>query len=321
MSFDTEKGFISKLLETKDFKTVKDQQIKTSFFNGDNRRVYNYIQDIYSTTGEVPTPRAVSHKFPSYKFEKYNDEVGTEESLLFWCGELRAKVKHNKLADLIKDSADLINDENAEEAYSIIKKQIISIEQEVNISTSVNITEDIDERIDAYKKRKINQGITGIPSCFNSLDLATGGFNDETLTTIVAKTGIGKTFMEVILGAYCMLNDYKVLQFVTEMSTEKMRERYEAILFKMVRDINFNYNDYKRGRLDKITEKSFLEFLEKDLTSLYPLTLTQATDVMSIQAEIENIKPDIVFIDGAYLLQDVQGAGYRDWETLRSFFL
>ena len=153
MAFDIENGFISKLIETKDIKTIKDQQIKPSFFTGENRRVFNYIQDVYTSTGEVPTSRAITHKFPSFKFEKNGEEVGTEESLLFWCGELRTKVKHNKLAELIQDSADLINEEKSEEAYTEVKKKILSIEQEVTISTSIDITK-VENRKEEYLKRK-----------------------------------------------------------------------------------------------------------------------------------------------------------------------
>ena len=38
--YSVERGFISKLIESKDFKLLKDQQIQPFFLTGDNRRVF-----------------------------------------------------------------------------------------------------------------------------------------------------------------------------------------------------------------------------------------------------------------------------------------
>ena len=64
--YSVEKGFISKLIESKDFKTLKDKQIQPFFLTGDNRRVFQFISDVFKETGEVPTPRVIRQKFPNY---------------------------------------------------------------------------------------------------------------------------------------------------------------------------------------------------------------------------------------------------------------
>ena len=87
--YSIERGFISKLIESKDFKLLKDQQIQPFFLTGDNKRVFLYIQEQFKTTGEVPTPRVLKQKFPSYELETHEIEgstiVGTDETLLYWC--------------------------------------------------------------------------------------------------------------------------------------------------------------------------------------------------------------------------------------------
>ena len=110
--YSVERGFISKLIETKDFKVLKDQQIQPFFLTGDNRRVFQYISEVFKTTGEVPTPRALEQKFPNYTLEYHGDtdEVGTDETLLYWCKELRTKVKHNRMADIAEEVAKLLDE-------------------------------------------------------------------------------------------------------------------------------------------------------------------------------------------------------------------
>lgn len=318
MSYNIEKGFLSKLLETKDIKTIKDKHITAEFLTGEHKNVFLYIQECLLKTGEVPTPRAVMQKYPRYKIEEYTVEgevkFGTEENLLYWCTEVRNKAKHNKIADAIEGAAKNIESLNTEEAYSFLKSSIAYIENEIVESDTVDITKDTEDRVTAYKKRQINQGVTGISTGIKSLDAVTGGLMNETSTVIIAKTGVGKTFFEVLLAAYCQLNGYRVLNFVTEMSTAIMRDRYEAILFSMMYG-SFNYKHFKKGTLDKKTEDNYFKFLREDLPQLDPLLLKTATGVMGIAAEIDIVKPDIVFIDGLYLMQDDQGAK-EDWARL-----
>ena len=71
--YNIELGFISKLLETKDMKLLKDLNIKSFFLTGDNKRVFKYIQKTFRETGEVPTCRIIEQKFPNYELETYNE--------------------------------------------------------------------------------------------------------------------------------------------------------------------------------------------------------------------------------------------------------
>jgi replicative DNA helicase len=119
------------------------------------------------------------------------------------------------------------------------------------------------------------------------------------------------TWLEVYIGAQAELNDYRVLQLVTEMSDEQMRDRYEAMLYSMCYG-ELNYGNFKRGRLDLKTEKKYFQFLEDDLPNFEPLQVASVTGVMSVSAAIEKYKPDIVLIDSVYLMDDDQG-GKDDW--------
>lgn len=315
MSYDVERGFISKLLQTKDILSVKDNQIKPTYFTGESRLAYQYIYDTVLTTGEVPTVRAFQRKFPKYGLEYVNEGnekiVGTEENIKYWCDEIRLKVKHNTLADMVDNIAGKLQDFSTEEAYSILKKEIAYIESEVVETSDVDLTKGTEERKLAYLDRKNNKGMRGIPTGFSHLDFILKGLEKETLTTIIANTGVGKTWIEVIIGANCQLQNYRVLQLVTEMSEEIMRDRYEAVLFAKCYGA-MNYNAFKSGMLSLAEEKKYFEFLENDLPNFEPLILATATGVMGVSASIDKYKPDIVLIDSAYLMEDDQGAK-DDW--------
>lgn len=313
--YSVERGFISKLVESKDFKLLKEQQIQPFFLTGDNRRVFQYIQDCFKITGEVPTPRVIKQKFPSYELESHNvdgvESVGTDETLMYWCKELRTKAKHNRMADITEAVAEKLDNGDTEEAYALMKQGVWKIEDEIVESSSVDITKNTDDRKEAYLERKKNKGMMGIPTGISHLDYMIKGLIKETLTTLIATTGVGKTWFLILVGAYAMLNGYKVVCFITEMSADLMRDRFEAMLFGMMYG-DFNYSNFKSGSLSKEQEDLYFEFLEDDLPKLEPLVLETATGVSSVVAVIEQEKPDLVLVDGAYLMEDEQGAK-DDW--------
>lgn len=296
--------------------TVKDGRIKPEFFSGDSRAAFNYIYDIVMETGEVPTVRAFKRQFPRYKLETVREDgetiVGTEENLKFWCSELKKKVKQNFLADAIEKVAENLQDYDAEKALKNMRSSVAYIDSEVEETTDVDITKDTESRKEAYLKKKQTKGMIGISTGFNKLDYLTKGLKDGTLTIVIANTGVGKTMLEVIMGANMQLHNYRVLQGVTEMSEELMRDRYEAMLFSMCYGVDFSYNAFKSGSLSLKQEKMFFEFLENDLPNFEPLHIVTATGVLGLAADIEKYNPDVVMIDSAYLMEDDQGAK-DDW--------
>lgn len=310
-SYDIDVGFISKLIETKDITLVKELQIRPSFLTGDSKRVFEYIENTFKETGSIPTERVIKYKFPKYEFDVKDGEVGNEEDLHFWCAELRNRIKHNSLVDTVQEMADCLEKGDSESAYKSMKKSVAFIENEVIETHTVDITKDTEDRKKLYLERKSNKGIVGIETGFKHLDFVTKGLKKGTLTTLIANTGVGKTFFEALIGANCMLNNYTVLQFVTEMSEELMRDRYEAILYAKCYG-ELSYNQFKSGTLPIEIEKKYFRFLDEDLPSLEPLYLEKATSVSAMEAVIEKYKPDIILIDGVYLMQDDRGAD-SDW--------
>ena len=310
--YSIERGFISKLIETKDMTTIKEKQISPAFFTGENRLVFYYIMEQYAHNGSVPTPRAIQHKFGTYELETLDEgSVGTEESLLYWCEELREKARHNKIADVLEESVKLIDDGDSQKAYDVIKKGVYYIEDELSETQSVDITKDTEERKQKYLEKKKNKGMVGIPTGIEQLDWILKGLQPETLTVDIGTPGLGKTWLEVLIGSYAMLNQYKVVQFVTEMSTDQMRDRYETMLYGMMYG-DMNYSQFKSGTLPQEVEEQYFVFLDEDLPSLQPLIIETATGVSGVNAVIEKEKPDLVLIDGVYLMEDDERAD-SDW--------
>ena len=190
--FDVERGFISCLLGGKDIATVRDNRITPRFFTGDNRPAYKYILDMSIKTGDIPTVRAFRREFPKYSLEEFEGSVGTEENIKYWIAELRRKVKQNSLADSVENAANFLNDEKAEEALTALKKEIMYIEAEVEETSDVLLNENLDLRKKEYEQKQKTEGMLGIPTGLPFIDFMLKGLAPETLTTVIANTGVGK---------------------------------------------------------------------------------------------------------------------------------
>lgn len=316
--FNIEVGLISKILETGDFITIKDKQIKPYFItDGDNRKAFKFINDFYLKNGTTPTVRVFQQQFPSFELDTYKssqtfeDTIGTEEPLSYWCDEVRTKTKHNKICDIVEEMAQNLEKLDTEKAYENMKKGIIYIENDIVETQAIDITKDAEDRKANYLKRKENKGMIGIPMGIDKLDMILKGMQKKQLITMIAKTGIGKTWFWILVASYCQLNGYRVLFFTTEMSEEQIEDRIEAMLIKMMLGVDFNYGRFKSGTLTPHEEKAYFELLDAK-ESLEPLIVETATGVSNVSAKIEQYKPDIVFVDGAYLMEDDRGAK-EDW--------
>lgn len=316
--YDIEVGLISKILESGDFVAVKDKQIKAYFISdGDNRKAFKYINDFYLKNGSVPTIRVFKQQFPNFILDTYKnaqtfeDTIGTEEPITFWCDEVRTKVKHNKICDIAEEMAEALNNLDTEKAYGLMKKGLIYIENDVVETQAIDTTKDADDRKASYLKRKENRGMIGIPMGIDKLDMLLKGMQKKQLITLIAKTGVGKSWFYVLIASYCQLNGYRVLFFTTEMAEEQIEDRLEAMLIPMMMGEEFNYGRFKSGTLTPQEEKIYFDFLDMKST-LEPLIVETATGVSNVSAKIEQYQPDVVFIDGAYLMEDDQGAK-EDW--------
>lgn len=317
MDYDVEKGLISKLIETKDIRTINDYQIKTSFFTGANKRVFKYIQAHISENGTTPTVRVLESKFPDYELYSYKKAnglrgVGTEEVLTFWCNEVRTKYKHNRLADLVEQAADDLDELETEEAFDKIKRTFAELDSDITISSSVKVNENGAERKQAYLDRVNSGGLLGISTGLHYLDSIIKGLIDECLITIVASTGVGKTWLEVLLGTNCLLQNCSVAHFVTEMSAALMQDRYDALLFSKLHKDGMNYSKFKSGRLSPKQQEEYFYFLDEELPTLEDLWIETATGVMALEQRVKELNPDVIFVDAAYLMEDDQHAK-DDW--------
>ena len=303
---NVEVALLSKLLQSGEFSTVIDKQISQKYFSGKYKKAFKFIQDHQLKYGSIPSRQIFQKKFRDIDLIE-----DVEESIDYWCDELRNKKKHNLIVDNMEKIAEKINELDTEEAYSQIKRLVLQIENEIIISDRLEINKATQKRLDSYMRRSKSGGIVGIPTGFKRLDYILKGFNPGELITLLGYTGTGKTWMEVIWAVNQAKMGYRVLFMTTEMSTELIMRRIDAVWNK------FSYTKFRDGRLSLEELKKYEKYLaEMEGNEDFNLIVEQATGGISqVAAKIDQHKPDVVYIDGAYLLEDEE-KGEDDWRGL-----
>jgi replicative DNA helicase len=306
MSIQREQGFITELLVSRDMSMVVDNCINSSYLNGKYKKAFKYIQQHQATYGDVPTIDTFLSKNPDFNLAKTDDSYGTGESLKYWCDQVREKKKHNMMADGMENLLQLMNEEmDTEGAYETIKRLVLKVENEVILADRAKINENTHTRKEDYLKRQKSGGMTGIPTFIDLVDKIMGGLNDGELITFMGYTGTGKSWLEIIMAVAQAKAGYRVLFFTTEMHHKMVMRRIDAVWN------GFNYSLFKKGQLQAKDQKKYFDYLdemEKTPDDEVMLIVEQATGGISqISAKIDQYNPDVVYIDGAYLLDDEEG--------------
>ena len=156
-----------------------------------------------------------------------------------------------------------------------------------------------------YEEIAANPGaLRGIPTGFPSLDRLTSGLQGGQLITLAGEPKAGKSSMALAMASHAHDQGYVPLLFSFEMSNEEQYTRHDALR------AHINLTALLHGKItDK--EKRRLRELMEEMQDLPPFILSEsagaATTVSSIAAQIERHEPDVVFIDGVYLMMDEQG--------------
>jgi replicative DNA helicase len=312
MSGNMELNLISKILHTGDFTIPTDMGITQRYFNGKNKKAFKIIQAHMLKYGNVPDLKTFKTKMRNYDILA-SDSVN--EGLRFYCDEVRMKLKHNTIVDSMEEISGHIEGLETEEAYELLKQLVVKVETEVILSDREEVNKDTSKRLDDYFIRQQTQGMTGIPTGNSRIDYVLKGYNAGELIALLGYTGTGKSWWKLIQAVYQAKQGYKVLFFTTEMSTKMIIRRIDALWCKL------SYTRFRNGKLTPDELKKYEKYLKSvDGDEDSNLIVEQATGgVSQIGAKIDQHNPDIVYVDGAYLLQDDE-SNDDDWKAIVRVF-
>lgn len=296
-----EKLLLSKVINDRDLSPLFQRNVNDSWFvDNEDRKVWSLLKSHFTKYGECPSVDVVKENFPSYSLVEVNDSV---EYLLDGILASRRKIA---TVTMIGEAIEAIDKrKDPEGALLELQKGIIKLEEDGLSQTSdIDITENPMQRWEEYLYRKDNPGLLGVPTGFPTIDAATGGLQNGQLVIIVAPPKTGKSTLALQIAQNIHLKGSTPMFQSFEMSNDEQLSRYVAMRARV------SHTRYQNGALTNEEEsrvKTKLMNMEHMREKFWLVDSAAGATVSGIASKIQILQPDVVFIDGMYLMMDENG--------------
>jgi hypothetical protein len=296
MAADNEYRLVSKVIMERHIIPVLERGIKDDWIVDDDlRRVWKFVREHYTTYREVPTHVAVHDNFPNFKILKNVDD--TMDYLIDQMVAFRRRtITRSGVEQIIEKLT--ANDHDA--ALNEMSKTVTLVnEQGVVGTTHVDLTRDPDARWEEYQNVQDHK-LLGVPTGFDKIDEATAGLQGGQLITVIAPPKTGKS--QIILQ---MANNVHAAGLVPMFQSFEMNNHEQSQRSDSMR-AHISNARLRRGKLTSDEEDRYLNYLDY-MKNAHPFHLVDAVNgltIDSLMAKAEQLNPDILFVDGVYLMMD-----------------
>ena len=295
MAADNEHRLVSKVIRDREITPALQRGITDAWFLDDeNKRVWAFVRKHYAEYSEVPTAVTVKDHYPNYKVLDVQDNI---EYLLDTMVEFRRRMLTRQG---LENAVEQLQENDHESALLAMEATITKVNEQGVLGThEIDLTKNTEERYKEYQSLQ-NAEFLGIPTGFAKIDEATAGLQGGQLVTIIAppKTGKSQIALKMAINIH---RQGKIPMFQSfEMNNHEQQQRHDAMR------ANISHGRLRRGKLLPKEEARYIDILnemEKE-HSFHLVDAVNGITVSALAAKIEQAKPDIVFVDGVYLMLD-----------------
>lgn len=291
---------VSKVIQTKDLALVLKSGIKEDHFTLEWSKVWSWVVTFWRDHGEVPSKRALSQEFGDIRLINAEDEPFS--ALI---DEVYDTYRHRNLLEAMALAMPSLEAGETAKALIELSAGVQKAAAETARLRDINLIETWEQRVDKYKElQSTPNALRGIPTGLLGLDRITSGFRPQQLITFVGEAKKGKSLMTLIMANAAHLHGKTPLFVSFEMSAEEQAARYDAIVSKV------SYTNILRGSLTNNELEKIANTLRMR-KNMHPFVVTEDTSslttVSALAAKVKEFKPDILFVDGVYLMDDENG--------------
>ena len=287
--------FLNKLLSTKDSSLLILNNFSKDFFS-DYVDEYQFIVDHLNRYGSIPDSVTFLSHFPDFDIIEVNESTDYLIDALFEDRDRRF------LAQTFNKVRELLNSNKTEEAMQLFAQQSAAAVKAKHL-TSVDITQDI-SRYNDYVDKCEDFSKFFIKTGFPELDKIIGGWDkQEELATIVARPGVGKSWVLLKCAVAALEQGLRVGIYSGEMSEKKVGYRFDTLVshlsnYSITKGVSDIANQYKKY-IDSLPTK-----YSGCIKVLTPAMIDGIAGVNALRAFIEKEQLDILCIDQHSLLDD-----------------
>lgn len=301
---------ISRIVRSGNLNSVVQWGITTDdFLTNEGRALWTTLVGYHQmpqTSGAVLGPNAFQRIFPN--FQLCDDPSMTMESLCLEVRQQRLVIEYRALLEknLQMIEADPIGTINQTQ-MALMDLQNVGLAQQ----TDIHFHDSLDRSI--QRMELIEQGVD--MSCgrfpWDPLQHATGGLQPDDYIVIFGRPKSMKTWVIAFLLSFFYEQQKRILIYTKEMTADNIFARAGACL------ASIRYQEFRHGKLSYDEKQSLytvrrMLHMARQQQAVVCLSGKDATEggdtVPWLRSKVETYKPDIIFVDGMYLMTDAKGA-------------
>ena len=295
----TQLQFLNFLVQSGDKSLLMVNSIDDTFFS-DYGAEFRFIRDHISQYGQIPDKLTFINKFPDFDF------IEVTENPNYLVDELYNDRNKRLMAKIFNQVRDRINADDVKSAMEIFN----SASQDLLQASHVDCVDIIDDttRYDAYVERTQDFSKYYVSTGFSELDDVIGGWDRlEELATIVARPGVGKSWILLKCAIAAAKQGLTVGLYSGEMSERKVGYRFDTLVG------HISNRSITHGNVDVINDyKIFLDNVNNQFKGtikvITPRMIKHAATVTDLDAFIEKEHLDMLCIDQHSLMDDQRRA-------------
>ena len=309
MAADNEERLLSKAIRNRDLTPLIEVGVAEDwFFNDANKQLWNFLVKHREKYGEVPTAVTVRDNFPTYTL------LAVDDSIDYLLDQLLEYRKRQKTIDVLLDAQSQVSQGDHNSAIQTMSSAVQNLlNDNTRESNDLNLSKDPLTRYDEYLDIQTRpNGLLGISTGFKTIDDITAGLLNQQLWTIVAPPKTGKSVLAMQMAIRAQDENLRVMFQSFEMTAREMKTRYDAMR------AHISHGRLIRGALIPAEEKRYMDHLSEIRQDFWMPDNIAAMTITGLSAKIEKFKPEIVFVDGMYLMIDEETGERESERSLRS---
>lgn len=296
MSMSVGMRYLASLIDSGDVKEFTASKVSKDLFKPVELEVYEFVEGFVYSYKALPTKDTVIEQFPDMGLPK------APETPAYYADQMRDRYISDTIKAGYTETKKALTKENmdTDEAVRVLSDTLVQIHKITNESRIMDFKESADFLKEAYTKKKV-QGMDGtILTGYPSVDSISGGLEGGDVLSIVGRPALGKTFSTLYTGLHAWDQQGKNVLYVSmEMNLLKIQQRLASMKTK------YSLTQLKKAQFATNIKKGFfaaMESLKEKPNSYWIVDGNMTATVEDIWKLTMQLHPDLVIVDGAYLL-------------------
>ena len=296
----SELHLISKVITEKDLSVPVKLGIKPDHMTGEWADIWRWLLEFHREHGAVPTERVLEKEYGGITLYDSSDETFSRLS-----EEIFDAYRKRCIMDALQPAITSLNDDDVSAAVIALTSGLQKAAVETARLRDVDIIQNWENRINRYDEmRNTPNALRGIPTGFHGLDKITHGLRPQQFVVFAGEPKRGKSLFALILANSAHIHGKRPLFVSFEMSIEEQEARYDSLISKVP------YTRILSGDLDNkdmVKIRKALSIRKNMQPFVFSEDTSSLTTISALASKVREYNPDVLFVDGVYLMDDEEG--------------